>query len=447
MKINFRKTPIRRNIVAHGFGIGVQLLNQVLLVPLYLHFWSTPLYSDWIVLTAISAFFSVSDIGLNSVTNNQFVISYATDKKLCRTLLANNYAIIIIVATIALLGALAYTFLFDITSSLGLRQLSRTAASYTLVLLAAYVFIGMWGSVRNAVYRAHSQSYRGVYVANAARLSEFFIILFSLLMHLSIPTMVTLYLLPRIGVAIYNVYATNKLFRYRFSFAQVDISVLKKIFIPSLSFMAFPLGNGIVYQGFTLVVNRYFGSDSVVLFNTTRTLCSFIRQLLATMQNAVWPEYSLAFGQQDISRMRHLHRKAFYIATIGALLLSVGVLLFGSPVYRVWTADKIAFNYPLVIAFLVVTLAQNSWTTSSVCLMATNKHTTLGVVYLSLAVIAIGVAIVFAPLCRFLPLVEYTLLIVHIPLSVYAIKQAFIMTEDSVHTFFSLNINKNKQIW
>ncbi|MFI3282594.1 MAG: hypothetical protein SNG10_03595 [Rikenellaceae bacterium] len=431
-ELKFNSNPITKNILAHLFGIGVQLLNQVLLVPVYLKFWGTDLYSDWIVISAISSLFSVSDIGLNSVTNNEFVMCYATNKARCRTLLTNNYVIILSIASIVIFGALVYISCFDITQNLGLHELSRSAGGYIFIALIVHIFLGMVASVRESIYRANSITHRGVYISNIARLSESLIILMSLLLHLPMTTMVSIYLLPRITMAIYKIMDTNKIFSYHFNTSQFDLHLAKRIFIPSISFISFPLGNAIVYQGFTLVVNRFLGANSVVLFNTTRTLCSFMRQILLTMQYSVWPEYSKAYGAKDINRMRRLHRKAFSIAIWGSVLMSVAILLVGPFIYKIWTVGRVEFSYPLMISFLVITLFNISWSTSSVCLMATNKHSRMGVLYIATATLSIAVATIVAAYTSSLPLIEYCLLITHIPLSIYVIRDALRMTHDNL---------------
>ena len=107
-------SPIRKNIVANLFGIGVNLLNQIVLVPFYIIYWGSDLYSDWIVISALTAFFGISDIGLNSVIQNRFSISYAQgDLKQCNSLLVNNVAIIIIIGAICVISSIAYVSLFD----------------------------------------------------------------------------------------------------------------------------------------------------------------------------------------------------------------------------------------------------------------------------------------------------------------------------------------------
>lgn len=431
-------TPIRRNIVANFFGIGVKLFNQLLLVPFYISFWNIDLYGDWIVISAISSFFSMSDIGLNSVTSNQFTISYAGDRSQCRDLLTNNYVIVILVATISLLGSVGYVSFFDITKNLGLNELGRWDASYIFVMLIVKVFLSMGGSIRNAIYRANSKTDRGVYVSNIGIMAESVLILVSLVLRLNMCVMVTLYILPQLFLAIFRVFDTQRMYKYHFSLSNINTSILKSIFIPSLTFMGFPLGNAIVYQGFTLVVNRFLGAEAVVSFNTTRTMCNFMRQLLITTQQAVWPEYSRAYGLGDIVRMRQLHRKAFSISTIGGVALSVCLLIFGPFVYGIWTQGMIPFDYPLVIAFLVVLLADNTWNTSSVCLIATNKHSIIGIGYTITALLSISVAIFIMQTTQSLPLVEYSQLLIHIPLSIYSINAGLKLTQDKWLSFFNI---------
>ena len=85
-------SAVKKNLLANFFGIGVQLFTQIALIPLFLIFWDINTYSDWIILTAISSFFAMSDIGLNSVTINRFVIKHTEGNLVeCRSLLTNNY--------------------------------------------------------------------------------------------------------------------------------------------------------------------------------------------------------------------------------------------------------------------------------------------------------------------------------------------------------------------
>ena len=434
---NIINSALKKNIIANFSNIGIQLINQILLVPLFLFYWNINLYSDWIVITAISSLFGMSDIGLNSVTANQFTISYAEkDIKKCISLITNDYILILFVTIIAILCSIIYIFSINIVNNLGLHALNRMEGNYVFLALILQIFIGMGTSVIDSIYRANSLNHKSVYLNNMARLAETIVIAVCVIFHISIIIMVTFYLLPKLILGIYKIYDTNTLFNYKFRLHDFDFPLLKSIFIPSITFMSFSIGNVIVFQGYTLLLNKNLGAEPVVLFNTTRTMCNFMKQILSTMQQAVWPEYSIAYGKHDRQRMKKLHHTAFSIATIGGVIICIGLLLWGPIIYKIWTHGKISFNYSLMIAFLVILLLENAWTTSSVCLLAINKHIKLGLSYVITAAISIAIAAVISQY-KSLPMIEFCLLVIHIPLTYYTIKQALILTNDTLSNLLS----------
>lgn len=425
---NLYNSTISKNLIANIFGVGIQLINQVILIPLYLIYWPIDLYSDWIVITALSAFFSMSDMGLNSVTQNQFSISYNQNRlQECESLLTNNYILVFCMGILMTLGSIIFVTSFNIIQILNLHYLSRIEASIIFILLLMHIFIGMGSTVLDSVYRSQSLTYKAIYIGQIARLCECIIILLSLILKIPILWMVLLYLAPRIISLIYRINNTKKYFDYRFSLKSTNILLLKQIIVPSITFMSFPIGNAIIYQGFTLVVNKIFGADALVLFNTIRTLCNFVKTMITTILQAVWPEFTIAYSKKNIMRMKSLFKKVMIIANSSGIILCTFILSFGPWIYRIWTAGSIDFNYPLAISFIIVLLFYNIWSSSYVVLVSTNKHSRLGIAYLILSCIAIIIAMLIGESCQSLPMVEICLLIVHIPLSFYALRETHIL--------------------
>ena len=201
--------------------------------------------------------------------------------------------------------------------------------------------------------------------------------------------------------------------------------------------MSFPLGNALIFQGFSLVVNKYFGAEILVLYNTTRTLTSFLTQLLGTILHSVWPEFSIAYGKKDYARMRELHRKAFVVATTAALVISIFLLIFGNHIYTIWTQGKVAFDFYLMLAFLIVLIFRNIWSTSSVALMATNTHSKIGILYVFCSILSIGLSIAFANYFNSIILIAYCLLLIELGLSYFALKNGLEITKDTWRGLFS----------
>ena len=163
MKFNLN-TPIRRTWIANLFGVGVNLLNQIVLVPFYILYWGNDLYCDWIVLSALTAFFSMSDIGLNTVIQNRFSIKLAENNtKECDALLADNFVIITIIFGIIWGGAVCYVNLFDLSKQMNINVLSRWEANFIFLMLLIHIFLKMYSGVVNAIYRATHHASRAVY--------------------------------------------------------------------------------------------------------------------------------------------------------------------------------------------------------------------------------------------------------------------------------------------
>jgi O-antigen/teichoic acid export membrane protein len=430
--VNVRLSNVKKNLFANFFGIGVLLFSQVILVPVYLHFWGVEMYSDWIILTAISSFFAMSDVGLNSVTINRFVIKKEEGEiNECQSLLINNFLLVIAAFTVSISGAIVYLIKFDVVSSLGLHVINRETASYTFIILIGYIFLGMASSVLDAIYRAYSFNHKAIHLGNIVRFAEGLVVLVALILNFSIILLAALFLIPRILIFVYKLIDIKKYFPYQLSFKSKDWKLFKELLYPSFTFMFFPIGNGIVFQGFSLLVNKYFGADSLVLYNSTRTLTSFLNQILSTVLQAVWPEFSIAYGKKDVQRMRELHRKAFAVATSGAIVLGLLLLLFGEIIFIIWTQRKIEFDFSLMLAFLVVLIFRSIWSTSSVALMATNRHSRIGILYIILAALSITTAVASTQFYYSLVVTVYCLLIIEIGLSLYALRQGLKITQDS----------------
>ena len=270
-------SPIRKNIVANLFGIGVNLLNQIVLVPFYIIYWGNDLYSDWIVISALTAFFSMSDIGLNSVIQNRFSIKYAQNEmQECNLLLANNFFVVSFIGAICLLLGIGYVSIFDISQNIGLTTLSRLEGSIIFLMLLCQVFIQMFSGIENAIYRAKHKANIAVYYDQIAKLLIVLITFICLLLGVSLAVMSILICVPNLFLLFIKHMNARKLYNFSFSVKLLDWSLLREVIRPSVMFLSFPLANAIILQGFTLIINKFFNADSVVLYNTTRTMCNFI---------------------------------------------------------------------------------------------------------------------------------------------------------------------------
>lgn len=413
-------SPVKRNMLANLFALGVNFLSQILLVPIFLVNLGGELYSDWIVISALTVIFSMSDIGLNTVIQNKFSMNLAEKKtKECENLLVSDYFIVSIAFILSAIVCVGYLFLFDISKQISLHVINRQEASFILIALMLGVFIKMYSGVENAIYRATHKAEICVYIDSIAKLAIVFITVIFVSLHFSLVWLAFAMIVPDIIAMIIKHFNSRHYFDYKISYNNVDLKLIKRLLFPSLIFMSFPLGNAIILQGFTLVVNKYFDANSVVLFNTTRTMCNFVKSLLGTVQNSVWPEYSIAYGLKDYARIRILLFKSLIISTIIIIVVSSLLMICGPLIYRIWTHDAIMFSSSLMIAFLIVLFFNGQWLTGSIVLLATNQHYFLGGLYIILSSVSILVGIIMLKWYNVLEVLVYSMLVADVILVGY----------------------------
>lgn len=425
-------SPLKLNLGANIIGVGVQLINQLLLVPFYLSFWDTDLYSDWIVLTAFTSFFTLSNRGLNTVTNNAFVIEYSRgDYQKCKSLIANNAILIIGVCIILLALCFSFFVFVDITSFLSLSAMGANTALAVLISLLLNVFLTMFGAVYDSSYRATQHTHESVLLSQCSLLALSIGTILILVFKAPIIYLAIFYPVPALLITVYKIKRCTRYFEYVFAFKDLDWRLFKTMLLPSFTYMGIPTGHAIVYQGFTLIVNSVFGPELVVLYNTTRTLSNFMKTAISTLLQAIWPEFSIAYGKQDTKRMKSLYRKGFYVTSIFTIVASLFLLVFGSFIYNIWTRGELQFDLGLMGAFLIVAFIYILWQNSSVALSATNKHSSFAMYYLLLSSISIGIAYVIGRQFNNLSLVVYSQLVINIPLFIYGLKQSVRLIGDN----------------
>ena len=440
-KLNLTKiSPIKKNIFSTFFGVAIQLFTQVVLVPFYIICWGNDLYSDWIVLSAITGFFSVTDIGLTTVTVNRFSIEFAKgDYKACHSLLTNSIVLLtttFLICFILLIPILVYK---DIRVIAGLHAMTRVESTIIVLLFLFKIFLGMMGAIYNSIYRATSNASKGMMAVNISKILEGVFMVICLVSKVPVIITAFFFVLPSFLLYVYiKINTTTNFFKYSFSLKYIDTKLFKELLIPSFSFMAFPLCQAINTQGMTLIVNAFFGSNTVVLFNTTRTLVNFVKSIITNLQNAIWPEFTVAYANKQIERAKNIARKTFQSSFIVSIIFAVLLSFLGSYIYEIWTRGQIKFDLLLMSILMMSVVADSFWSSSRLILNATNNHIKVGPLYLILTIISIILSYYVGLISSNLYLCLSCLLLIDIIMAPYTINLGLKLTKDKFVNLFSI---------
>ena len=173
----------------------------------------------------------------------------------------------------------------------------------------------------DSIYRATDRNASGLMINNYVKILENIVLITGVLLNLYLPLIVVIYIIPRVLGLIYKSIRTKSYFPLSLSLKYFDFKEFKRIIIPAISFLSFPVGNSLVSQGFILIIKFLLGNTYVVIYSTTRTLINFIKVGLSLINNSVTPEFSLAYGRKDYNAMKKLHRYSVSVALYISIFL------------------------------------------------------------------------------------------------------------------------------
>ena len=427
---------ILRNIGATSITSIIHFLFQLISIPLFMKYWGIELYGEWIVLNALTAYFAMSDIGLNTVTTNEFSINYKQkNNRKCNILFNNNLFFIIPIFAFIFISIIALNVFADLSQLLNFNLISEEIAEFGLFSLILHIFFVMVSNLYSSVYRATHNYSRAVTIDNIVRVFEYSTLLIAVILNFSLFIIFMLYPLPRFLGLIFKIIDTKKFFRIKIGLIFFNWSELKKLFAPSLSFLSFPIGHSIILQGFVLLINFTIGSSAVVIYSTMRTLINVVKSGFNVLNNSFWPEYSLAYGANDKDSMRKMHRFSVGISFYFSLFIVSFLLIFGKWIYETWTNYEIEFNSILFYLFLITLFTNTLWSASSTVLISTNNHKTYSIIYLISTIISLSIAYLILILFNSISYLPLALLIIDVLLIYAVLRQSLKIVDEDINEF------------
>lgn len=374
---------IARGLAANIGGMGVTLVIQLVSVPVLLAAWGVPTYGEWLVLSAIPTYVALSDLSFSSVAGNSMVMLVAQGKRAeAITLGRRLWSIVTVMTGIAVLAALAIALVFGGAFGSG-AAIPVSEAQVVLVALFLQVAVGNQYGVLDAWYRAGGRYPTSSALRNLGRLLEFGALMGAVLLGAGPGTAAVAFLGGSVaGFGVSWVVVRRAVPWSTFRPELPHLKTFRELFGLGVAFMAFPFGNAMSLQGFTIVIGATLGSTAVVVFSTTRTITRIALLGMAQINNSISPELSRSIGGGQLREARAILRRSVQLSLAGLCLLVPGLALFGVQVIRRWTNGLVDPPFLLLLILLLVIVANSTWYTFSAVLTATNRHRRMAVIYL-----------------------------------------------------------------
>jgi len=357
---------------------------QFVQIPVFLHFWSMPLYGEWMIINSIPSYLSLSNAGFGSVAGNEMTMMVARDDRAgaLRVFQSCWWLIFIIcAAVIVFLGGALY--FLPAAHLLKLTHISETDTKWIIFYLGVSVLFGQLEGLLQAAYRSIGRYPFGSFLKSMLTLCAFTCMIVSVTLGAGARLAALILAVANLaGSAIQYVMVRRDIPWIKFGWAHAELAEIRRLAPLALAFMGFPLGNALNLQGAVLAVGYALGPVAVVIFGTARTVSRVAVQMVNMVSNTFEPELSIAFGAGDYSLTRVLHRRSCQLALAVALLVVLLMMAGGPWFLHHWTGGHVPPSRGLLSVLLLVVVFYSLWSTSASLMTATNQHQRLATYYI-----------------------------------------------------------------
>jgi len=349
--------------------IGITLVTQLTLVPLYLSYWDVTTYGLWLAVLSLSALLTSLDLGFQEYIGFEFLRFGKKNLPELSKYLCSGLIIGIGMGIIQLLLISACLFFGNIGSFLGEEstvkhaQLIHEAGLVLLMQSFAWLICGSIGGILTRALSTfghyHRMAWWGVFSALLMNVAPAVAVIFGASLLETGLIVAGVRILADIPIYIDMIRLLRKEGIVNTS---PSIKLGWNIFIKSILLSVTGLCENLRQQGARLLLTPFTGAAGLAAFSTMRTGTNVAMQGLHTITNPLMPELMLFLHNRDQERSD----KAFGTVWIVSISLLTPALVCAQvivePLYEAWTRGRIPFNpwlfAALSVSVLVYAIAQ-----------------------------------------------------------------------------------------
>ncbi|MFP7633461.1 lipopolysaccharide biosynthesis protein [Pseudomonas veronii] len=378
-------------IGANSFGQVVNLLIQLVSVPVLIASWGFGAYSEWVVLSAIPTYLALSDLGVTTAASSKVVIWHERGRlKVASAVYSTSFAFLLSVGVSVLLLAVGSLAFFDLFSLLNLKSIRSGDGVLILSALTGYSLLCLLTNMVSIRYRASKALPLSSFIMNVIRMLEWSAaLLCAYLTHSLVATSLALLIVRSSGIVVKNLLADRLGISLRFDPSVVGKRAFITLIRPSLASLAFPIGLALNVQGLTILLSILLSPAHAAIFGLYRTISRVLVQFSTVVNQSIWPEISYAFSVGDNQLVRKMIRYALRFSLPIACVMGALIVVFGGSIFDVWSGRKADYSATVMLVLIVGALTHVAWQVYWVAMMATASYSAFAVVFMLVSMVSV----------------------------------------------------------
>jgi len=434
--------PTKRRLllgfIVNWIGKLASTIIQLVQVPVFLHFWNTPLFGEWLILNSIPAYLSFSSIGFGNVAGNEMTMMVARNDRedALRVFQSCWWLIVLICATIVVLLSGTLYFL-PAARLLKLTHISEYDTKWVIFYLGLSVLLGQLEQLVQSAYRCIGRYPYGTSLKTILSFTAFAGMIAAVALgHGPRGTALVFASINIAGTVLLCLFVRHDIPWIEFGWKHASFAEIRRLAPFAIAFMGFPIGNALSLSGTLLGVGYALGPVAVVVFGTARTVSRVALQMVQMLNTTFEPEISIAYGSGNYDLVRTLLRRACQLALVIAVVIVLIMMTFGPWFLTHWTGGHVPPSRLLLSILLLVVIFYALWSTSSAIMTSTNQHQRLATYYILGTSLTCILCYVFARIWGLYGAAA-SLLIAEFVMNLYVVPASLRIARDTLPAFLS----------
>jgi O-antigen/teichoic acid export membrane protein len=331
---------IMKNLAALVTGRLVSVLQQIVVPPIFIHYYRLEGYGEWVVLSGAVAALGMLNFGVQTFMNQDLAIRFNRGETegyhIRQSTALRLLGTVVVAAAVLFLGFFAIPF-----DSMLKLDIGRHATQLTLYLLALQVLFTILFGYFGGIFMGVNLAHRSTNWNNTQALLSATGLLIGVLLHAPFPVLagiqLSTLLLCVVGVLVDLRRTAPEIFP---TLRYWDGSAIREILRGSGYFGMLEMSTFMVYQAPLLIMQRLVGPGAVAAFTLMRTIFSMCRQILSVFTQAMSAEITGLYGRRDWPNLSRLYNYSERFIFFLIALVNLSVLMLSPVLITLWIHKK-----------------------------------------------------------------------------------------------------------
>jgi O-antigen/teichoic acid export membrane protein len=379
------KRRLLLGFIVNWIGRLAATLIQLIQVPVFLHFWSTPLFGEWLILNSIPAYLTFSSIGFGNVAGNEMTMMVArNDREDALRVFQSCWWLIVLICSAVLVLLSSALYFLPAARLLKLSNIGEADTKWIIFYLGISVLFSQLEQLLQSAYRCIGRYPYGTALKTVFSFLAFSSMIAAVALGCGPKSTALIFAGVNIGsTVVLCLFVNHDIPWIEFGWKYASLSEIRRLTPLAVAFMGFPAGNALNLQGTLLAVGYALGPVAVVVFGTARTVSRVALQMVQMINTTFEPELSIAYGARNYELTRTLLRRACQLALLVAVVIVLAMMIFGPWFLTHWTGGHVPPSRRLLSILLLVVIFYALWSTSATLITSTNQHERLATWYVA----------------------------------------------------------------